>query len=54
MSASNYAHPELLAEPDWVWTHQDDPNIRLIDCDAAEAYQRVHIPGALAFPASHS
>ncbi len=46
-----YARPELLAEPDWLWDHRDDPNVRLIDCDSFEAYRRAHIPGAVALPA---
>jgi thiosulfate/3-mercaptopyruvate sulfurtransferase len=45
-----YARPELLAEPDWLWDHRDDPNVRLIDCDSLEAYRRAHIPGAVALP----
>lgn len=46
-----YARPELLAEPDWLWDHHDDPNVRIIDCDSFEAYRRAHIPGAVALPA---
>ncbi len=46
-----YARPELLAEPDWLWDHRDDPTVRLIDCDSLEAYRRAHIPGAVALPA---
>jgi thiosulfate/3-mercaptopyruvate sulfurtransferase len=45
-----YARPELLAEPDWLWEHRDDPNVRLIDCATLEAYRRAHIPGALGLP----
>ena len=45
-----YARPELLAEPDWVAAHADDPNVRLIDCAALEAYRRAHIPGAVQLP----
>jgi thiosulfate/3-mercaptopyruvate sulfurtransferase len=46
-----YARPELLTEPDWLWDHRDDPNVRLIDCDSFEAYRRAHIPGAVALSA---
>src|SRR3712207_864449 len=46
-----YARPELLAEPDWLWDHRDDPNVRLIDCDSFEAYRRAHIAGAVALSA---
>ena len=29
-----YARPELLAEPDWLADHLDDPAVRVIDCAA--------------------
>ena len=45
-----YAHPELLAEPDWVWEHHDDPKVRVIDCASLDRYQRAHIPGAVGLP----
>jgi thiosulfate/3-mercaptopyruvate sulfurtransferase len=45
--ANGYARPELLAEPDWLWDHRDDPNLRTIDCGHAAAYDRAHIPGAV-------
>lgn len=45
-----YAHPELLAEPDWLAGHAGDPNVRLIDCATLEAYRRAHIPGAVHLP----
>ena len=46
-----YARPELLAEPDWLAEHLDDPAVRVIDCAALEAYRRAHIPGAVRQPA---
>lgn len=49
-AASGYARPGLLAEPDWLWDHRDDPAIRLVDCTAVEAYERAHIPTALHLP----
>lgn len=42
-----YARPELLAEPDWVEEHANDPGVRIIDCGAGAAYRRAHIPGAV-------
>lgn len=42
-----YARPELLAEPDWLTEHADDPGVRIIDCATVEAYRRAHIPGAV-------
>lgn len=46
----DYAHPELLAEPDWLAQHATDPNVRIIDCATVEAYRRAHIPGAVQLP----
>lgn len=45
-----YAHPELLAEPDWLEAHAGDSNVRIIDCATLEAYRRAHIPGAVQLP----
>ncbi len=45
-----YAHPEILAETDWLAAHLDDPNVRVIDCAMLEAYRRAHIPGAVHLP----
>ncbi|MEN9938382.1 MAG: hypothetical protein RLZZ387_4961 [Chloroflexota bacterium] len=45
-----YARPELLAEPDWLWEHRNDPNVRIIDCSSLERYHRAHIPGAVGLP----
>ncbi len=45
-----YAHPELLVEPDWVAEHASDPNVVVIDCATLEAYRRAHIPGAVHLP----
>jgi thiosulfate/3-mercaptopyruvate sulfurtransferase len=49
----DYAHPELLVEPDWLTAHRDDPDVRIIDCATVEAYRRAHIPGALQLPAHY-
>lgn len=45
-----YARPELLAEPEWLAGHLDDPEVRVIDCARLEAYRRAHIPGAVHLP----
>src|SRR5690606_10596867 len=45
-----YARPQLLAEPDWLAQHLDDPKVRVIDCATLEAYRRAHIPGAVQLP----
>ena len=46
----DYARPGLLAEPDWLAQHMDDPKVRIIDCATLEAYRRAHIPGARQLP----
>lgn len=50
MADDGYARPEILAEPDWLQEHLDDPTIRIIDCATLEAYRRAHIPGAVGLP----
>lgn len=47
MSTGSYARPDLLAEPDWLWEHRDDPDVRIVDCARTDAYQRAHVPGAV-------
>lgn len=42
-----YAHPELLAESDWLADHLADPNIRVIDARPSEQYATGHVPGAV-------
>ncbi len=50
LANQGYAHPELLAEPDWLWEHRDDPSLRIIDCASLDKYERAHIPGAVGLP----
>ena len=50
MGTSEYARPELLAEPDWVWEHRSETSVRVVDCGPGAAYQRAHVPGAVALP----
>jgi hypothetical protein len=38
MGTGEYARPDLLAEPDWVWEHRGEASVRVVDCG----------PGALA------
>ncbi len=49
----DYAHTELLAEPDWLAAHLPDPAVRIIDCGLPDAYGRAHIPGAVGLPVHH-
>ena len=44
---TGYARPELLADTDWLGTHLDDPNVRIIDCATFELYQKAHIRNAV-------
>jgi thiosulfate/3-mercaptopyruvate sulfurtransferase len=53
-----YAHPEALVASDWLATHLDDPQVRVVDASftlpgvtptARENYDRGHIPGAVFF-----
>lgn len=46
----DYARPELLAEPEWLAEHANDPDVQIIDCATVEAYRRAHIPGAVQLP----
>lgn len=47
-SLSNYAHPEVLAETEWLEKNLENPNIRIleVDYDPENAYKQGHIPGA--------
>jgi thiosulfate/3-mercaptopyruvate sulfurtransferase len=42
-----YAHPELLADTEWLATHLGDPQVRIIDARAPQQYAEGHIPGAV-------
>jgi thiosulfate/3-mercaptopyruvate sulfurtransferase len=45
-----YVHPEALVDADWVASHLNDPNVRLIEVDVdTSAYDQGHIPGAVGF-----
>ncbi len=50
---AEYAHPELLAETDWLAERLDDPSLRIVDCDESPAYQRMHIQGAIGLRVHH-
>ena len=47
MTSQEYVHPELLAEPEWLAEHLEDANLRIMDCELPDAYNRAHIPGAM-------
>ena len=47
MNSQGYARPELLAETEWLAEHLSDPEVRIVDCDLPDAFDRAHIPGAV-------
>jgi thiosulfate/3-mercaptopyruvate sulfurtransferase len=47
ISAKGYAHPEALVSTDWLASHLDDSNLRIIESDEdVLLYDTGHIPGA--------
>jgi thiosulfate/3-mercaptopyruvate sulfurtransferase len=45
---SQYAHPEVLVETDWLTGKLHDPSIRTVEVDVdTAAYELGHIPGAI-------
>ena len=45
---SNYAHPEVLVDTQWLMDHLTDPTVRVVEVDMSpEPYQDTHIPGAI-------
>jgi thiosulfate/3-mercaptopyruvate sulfurtransferase len=51
MSATSYAHPEVLVDTQWVEDHQKEPNVRVaeVDYDPKANYQLGHVPGSVLF-----
>src|SRR3954466_11687713 len=47
IASKGYVHPELLVSTEWLASHLDDPNIRIIESDEdVLLYDTGHIPGA--------
>ena len=47
---TNYAHPEILVETDWVKKNLGKPGIKLVEIDVdTQAYDAGHIRGAVGF-----
>ena len=45
---SQYAHPEVLVDTQWLASRQSDPNVRVVEVDTSpEPYKNAHIPGAV-------
>ena len=48
MSATEYAHPEVLVDTQWVTERLKDPKMRLVEVDVdTSAYEKGHAPGAI-------
>jgi thiosulfate/3-mercaptopyruvate sulfurtransferase len=46
--SSNYAHPEVLVDTEWVARHTDDPKVRIVESNEdILLYQQGHVPGAV-------
>jgi thiosulfate/3-mercaptopyruvate sulfurtransferase len=47
---AEYANPDALVDTDWVESHLDDPNVRIVEVDEdTTAYEKGHIPNSLAW-----
>ncbi|MDZ7958097.1 MAG: sulfurtransferase [Aulosira sp. DedQUE10] len=45
---SQYAHPEVLIDTQWLMDHLNDPTVRVVEVDMSpEPYKEAHIPGAV-------
>jgi thiosulfate/3-mercaptopyruvate sulfurtransferase len=45
---SEYAHPEVVVDTQWLMEHLNDPMVRVVEVDMSpESYQDAHIPGAV-------
>ena len=45
---TDYAHPEVLVDTQWVADHLNDPNVRIVDTHIdPTSYEEGHIPGAV-------
>lgn len=42
-----YADASIFVTTDWLAEHLDDPDIRVVDTNSPEEYQKAHIPGSV-------
>jgi len=48
LKGTNYAHPEVLVDTQWVADHLNDPKVKIIEVDVdTNAYDTGHIKGAI-------
>ena len=40
-----YTMPDIFVTTEWLAEHISDPNVRVVDTDVPEEYERGHIPG---------
>ena len=50
---NEYVHPDMLVETDWLASHIDDSNLKIVDCDPFDSYKRAHIEGAVGIKVHH-
>ena len=53
MTNSNFINSEILVDSEWLSNHLDDPNLRIVDCDLVDSYERSHIKGAIGISVHH-
>ncbi|WP_228054955.1 rhodanese-like domain-containing protein [Gloeocapsopsis crepidinum] len=45
---SQYAHPEVLVDTQWLMNHLNDPTVRVVKVNtSSEPYKNAHIPGTV-------
>lgn len=44
---SNYAHPEVLVDTQWLTDRLHDPTVRVVEVDMSSEVHNAHIPGAV-------
>ena len=45
---SQYAHPEVLVDTQWLFDRLNDSSVRVVEVDTSpEPYKNAHIPGAV-------
>ncbi|HKG26900.1 MAG TPA: hypothetical protein VKB09_14720, partial [Thermomicrobiales bacterium] len=45
-TGSGYAHPEWLADTDWLSAHLTDPALKVVALTPPEDFAKGHVPGA--------
>ncbi|MBS57959.1 MAG: hypothetical protein CL735_04280 [Chloroflexi bacterium] len=53
MTDATLMNSEILVNSEWLYNHLDDPNLRIIDCDLLDSYERSHIKGAVGISVHH-